>query len=104
MQNFQEHMEYYRQQHSTLGCKITHMFGIPLIAVSVPMLFFQWKVAILLFVVGWALQFIGHIAFEKNRPVFLSDIADPRTYVSALLFAAEEWGKLLSGKPLVESV
>ena len=54
------------------------MFGIPMIALSVILalvLFFVpefWPVPVTLFVVGWALQFIGH-AFEGKPPEFFKD-------------------------------
>lgn len=95
-------MEFYRGQHRTLGCKITHMFGVPIIAASVPTLLFNRPVAVGMFGVGWLLQFIGHYVFEKNKPVFLEDIKNPYTYAAALVFVTEEWAKLLTGKPLVE--
>jgi uncharacterized membrane protein YGL010W len=102
MGTFEENMQYYRQQHRTLGCKVTHMFGVPMIAASVPLVFFNWPLAAALFGGGWVLQFIGHYVFEKNNPVFLHDISNPWTYLSALLFVSEEWLKLLTGKPLVD--
>ncbi len=101
MESFSQHMRYYREQHSSLGCKITHMFGVPLIAVSLPMVFFDWRLSLCMFVFGWILQFIGHYFFQKNSPVFLEDPKNPLTYFSALVFVSEEWGKVLTGKPLV---
>jgi uncharacterized membrane protein YGL010W len=102
MESFQEHQRLYREQHRTLGCKITHMIGIPMIAVALPLFFLEWRIATLLFVTGWILQFIGHYVFEKNKPVFLGNPFDVLTYVAALVFAGQEWLRLLTGKPLVE--
>jgi uncharacterized membrane protein YGL010W len=52
--------------------------GIPLIVVST-LLFLAasavaglWRLALALFVAGWALQFLGH-AVEGKRPEFFSD-------------------------------
>ena len=104
MDSFADHMETYRREHSTLGCKITHMFGVPLIALSLPALFINWKIAIAMYAVGWALQFIGHFVFQKNKPVFLDNPRNPWTYLSALTFVGEEWLKLLTGKRLSETV
>jgi uncharacterized membrane protein YGL010W len=103
MDAFQAHMRLYRAEHRTLGCKITHMFGIPMIVASLPTIFFHWQVAIALFGIGWALQFIGHYVFEKNRPVVLADPLNPLTYLTAIVFVTEEWAKVLSGKPLIEA-
>lgn len=102
MDSLQTHMEVYRNEHRTLGCKLTHMFGVPMIAASVPTVFFHWPIALAMFVIGWVLQFVGHYVFEKNRPVLLSDPKNPWTYFAAIIFVAEEWGKVLTGKPLVE--
>ncbi len=58
--------------------KLTHQFGIPMIAVSillvVPSFFVAglWRFALGLFVVGWILQFIGHW-FEGKPPEFMKD-------------------------------
>ena len=43
-----------------------------MIVVSLVWFFFNWKIGLTLFVVGWILQFIGH-AFEGNRPAFFSN-------------------------------
>lgn len=102
MESFQDHQRMYEREHSTLGCKITHMFGVPLIAASAPLFFFQAKLAAVLFIVGWILQFIGHYVFERNKPVFFGNPLNPMTYCSALVFVGQEWLKLLTGKPLVQ--
>lgn len=103
MDAFQSRMRLYRQHHQTLGCKITHMFGVPMIVSSLPTLFFYWPAAAGLFVIGWCLQFLGHYIFERNNPMFFSNPLDPYTYLSAIVFVTEEWAKLLTGKPLVET-
>jgi uncharacterized membrane protein YGL010W len=102
MDPFEQHMKLYRHEHRTLGCKITHMFGVPMIVASLPTVFFDWQVAVLLFVVGWILQFAGHFVFEKNRPLVMANPKNPMTYLAAVVFVAEEWSKLLTGKPLVD--
>lgn len=81
----------YEAHHTTTGCKITHMIGVPMIALSVPVFFFSRKGAAALFGAGWVLQFSGHLIFEKNSPVFLEDPLNPYTYAAALLFVRDEW-------------
>jgi uncharacterized membrane protein YGL010W len=55
-----------------------HTFGIPMIALSVPLfvavVFWRalWPLPTALFVVGWIFQFVGH-AFERKPPEFLKD-------------------------------
>lgn len=98
--DLQAHRRLYRQEHRTVGCKLTHMFGVPLIVASVITLFFTWKLALIMFVVGWALQLIGHYVFEGNRPVLFSDPSNPLTYFYAVIFVGEEWVRLLTLKGL----
>ena len=68
----------YSVSHQHRVNRFCHTIGIPLIAVSVPLfvvaLFVQgfWPLPLGLFVVGWALQFIGH-AFEGKPPEFFHD-------------------------------
>lgn len=68
----------YSQAHRNPVNRLTHMFGIPMIAVSLPLfaaaIFVPalWPWAIGLFAVGWVLQFIGH-AFEGKPPEFFKD-------------------------------
>jgi uncharacterized membrane protein YGL010W len=68
----------YAESHQHPVNRATHTIGIPMIAVSVPLLLLApfvpavlWP-AVGLFTVGWALQFVGH-AFEGKRPEFLND-------------------------------
>ena len=65
-------IENYKAKHRHPLNKLCHSFGIPMIVVSLPLFFFNWRMALALFVVGWVLQFIGH-AFEGKRPEFLHD-------------------------------
>lgn len=74
-----------------MGCKITHLFGVPLIALSIPMLLFDRKRAVMMFSFGWFLQFLGHYLFEHNKPILLTRGVSPYTMLSALVFVGEEW-------------
>jgi uncharacterized membrane protein YGL010W len=100
---YAETLEHYRSQHTTLGCKLTHMVGVPMIALSVPMLLISPRRAANLLAGGWALQFIGHYVFEKNSPVVLTDYRNPMVMVAALSYVTDGWVKLFKGQPLVES-
>ena len=68
----------YSTSHQHPINRFCHTVGIPMIALS--MLLFAaaifvaglWKIALLLFVVGWVFQFVGH-AFEGKPPEFLHD-------------------------------
>ena len=62
-------MEDYKAKHRHPLNRLTHSVGIPLIVVSLPLIFFSWRWALALFVVGWILQFVGHW-IEGNQPAF----------------------------------
>ncbi len=94
--DYQSQKRLYMAQHRTVGCKVTHMFGIPMIYASLVVVFFNFWLGIALFGFGWVLQFSGHAFFEKNKPVFLSDPKNPFTYIAALVFAGQEWWKLIT--------
>jgi uncharacterized membrane protein YGL010W len=65
-------IESYKAKHRHPLNKLTHSIGIPLIVVSLPLFLLNWRWALLLFLVGWALQFIGH-AIEGNQPAFFKN-------------------------------
>lgn len=59
----------YKAKHQHPVNRVCHTIGIPMIVVSIPLFFFNWRWALGLFVVGWVFQFVGH-AFEGNQPAF----------------------------------
>ena len=62
----------YKAKHQHPLNKLTHSIGIPLIVLSLPLFVFNWRWALVLFIVGWILQFVGH-AIEGNQPAFLKN-------------------------------
>jgi uncharacterized membrane protein YGL010W len=68
----------YSTSHQHPINRICHTFGIPTILLSVALFLLSIFVhglrgyAVILFLAGWALQFIGH-AFEGKRPEFFHD-------------------------------
>lgn len=68
----------YAKAHQHPVNKRCHRAGIPMIALSIlllPLLWWWpqwWPLLALLFVVGWILQFIGHV-YEGKPPEFLRD-------------------------------
>ena len=68
-----EYLDQYASEHTHIGTKITHFFGIPMIVASLPLLPLAPPIGGALFVGGWLLQFIGHYWFEKSNPSFFDD-------------------------------
>ena len=68
----QSFVENYKAKHQHRLNKLAHSIGIPMIVVSLPLFFLDWRWALGLFVVGWILQFIGH-AIEGNQPAFFKN-------------------------------
>lgn len=68
----------YSRSHQHPINRTCHTIGIPLIAGSIllfiasPFVDGLWPLALAMFIVGWALQFIGH-HFEGKPPEFLRD-------------------------------
>lgn len=68
----------YSESHTHPINKLTHKFGIPMIALSLPFfvvaIFVRgfWFLPVSLFAIGWILQFIGHY-FEGKPPEFFKD-------------------------------
>ncbi|MDX6693787.1 MAG: hypothetical protein QOF02_1390 [Blastocatellia bacterium] len=62
-------MDNYKAKHRHPLNRLTHNIGIPLIVLSLPLFFFNWRWALVLFVAGWVFQFVGHL-IEGNQPAF----------------------------------
>jgi uncharacterized membrane protein YGL010W len=68
----------YEASHRNRVNRLCHTWGIPLIVVSLPLFIVAlivhrlWPIPTALFLAGWALQFIGHIA-EGKPPEFFHD-------------------------------
>ena len=62
-------IESYKAKHQHPLNRMTHNIGIPMIVISLVLVFFNWRWALALFIVGWILQFVGHL-IEGNRPAF----------------------------------
>jgi len=52
-------VENYKEKHRHPLNRLTHSIGIPMIVISLPLFFFYWRWALGLFIIGWALQFLG---------------------------------------------
>ena len=76
--SWEQWLSEYSEGHQNPINRRCHSVGIPIILLSIAMLpwafFFPelLKPALILFALGWALQFIGHI-YEKKPPEFFKD-------------------------------
>jgi uncharacterized membrane protein YGL010W len=76
--SWEEWIKQYSGSHQHPVNRLCHTLGIPLIALSVPLflaaLFVPglWPLPVVLFVLGWTFQFIGH-AVEGKPPEFFHD-------------------------------
>jgi len=68
----------YSRSHQNPVNRVCHSFGIPMIVVAIIVGVFAlfvphlWPIALILFVLGWVLQFVGH-AIEGKPPEFFKD-------------------------------
>jgi uncharacterized membrane protein YGL010W len=91
--DFSKLLEKYREDHQHPVNNALHFIGIPMIIFSLIYAFFNWKVALILFVAGWIFQFVGHW-FEGKKPSFLSD---PKfLIVGPIYFAKKLFKKVFS--------
>jgi hypothetical protein len=89
MKGFNDYSEFYRyylNQHSTYGCRLMHVLGSSLVLLDILSAFIVslWLL-ILAPVLGYGFAWIGHYAFEHNRPAtfgapFWSFASDWRMY------------------------
>lgn len=96
---FDVSLAFYRTRHRSPGCRITHLFGVPLIGAGIMTLFFPSlrRSSLTFFGCGVFLQLLGHYAFEKNEPT-LRETHDLMSIPASLLFVFELWKEVLSGE------
>jgi uncharacterized membrane protein YGL010W len=76
--SWDEWIAQYGRSHQQPFNRLCHTLGIPLIALSLPLLLASvwidglWMIALGMFLVGWAFQFLGHVV-EGKPPEFLHD-------------------------------
>jgi hypothetical protein len=69
-QSFAEFYPYYLSEHLNPTCRKLHFAGTSLVlAIAVAMIATQqWWLGLLLPIAGYGFAWVGHFAFEKNRP------------------------------------
>jgi hypothetical protein len=102
-ERWQRSLSFYRETHQNGTNRTLHLVGIPLIVGGAVGLFASkpfspvtgplWAGSLGAFTVGWALNIVGHAAFEKRAPAFsedgLSFIAGPVWDIQELLRARQ---------------
>jgi uncharacterized membrane protein YGL010W len=82
-ERWQASLSFYRDTHQNETNRTLHLIGIPLIVGGAAGLFASkplspvtgalWIGSLGAFTVGWALNLVGHAAFEKRAPAFSDD-------------------------------
>jgi hypothetical protein len=82
-ERWQASLSFYRDTHKNGTNRTLHLIGIPLIAGGAAGLFASkplspltgvlWAGSLGAFAAGWALNLVGHAAFEKRAPAFSDD-------------------------------
>ncbi len=67
---FKEFYPYYLSQHSNLTCRVLHFIGTSIVIALVFIALITFNLKLLFFVplAGYGFAWIGHFAFEKNKP------------------------------------
>jgi len=99
---FEQALINYKNEHQSVGCIVTHLFGVPMLALSFPMMLINFRRGLTLFAAGWALQFIGHFCFEQNKPVLFTKSRNYLVPLAALFMVGQYWRDLLLGSFLIE--
>ncbi len=70
LKTFAEFYPFYLGEHRNPNCRRLHFLGITLVLVCLSMLLYSGRMQYGLYALlcGYGFAWIGHIAFEKNRP------------------------------------
>lgn len=68
--SFREFYPYYLDEHRNPTCRRLHFAGtaLLLLTLGVTLATRYWRLLLLLPVIGYGFAWIGHFAFERNRP------------------------------------
>lgn len=92
--NFAEFYPFYLGEHANRSCRRMHFIGSTLVlaALALALVTGQWRWLWLMPVAGYGFAWVGHYAFEKNRPA---------TFRHPLYSLAGDWvmyAQMLRGK------
>jgi hypothetical protein len=68
--SFSDFYPFYLSEHRTAACRRLHFFGTCMVIalMTAALLMTSWRLLILLPFVGYGFAWLGHLAFERNRP------------------------------------
>lgn len=68
--SFKEFYPFYLAEHSNRTCKLLHFIGssLVLMVLFIALLTQQYKLLLLLPIIGYGFAWVGHFVFEKNKP------------------------------------
>ena len=68
--SFADFYPFYLSEHRTVACRRLHFLGTGLVIALgvVALLLTSWRVLTLVPLVGYGFAWLGHFAFERNRP------------------------------------
>jgi uncharacterized membrane protein YGL010W len=90
-----DYMARYDHEHTTVGNKVLHALGIPIIFAGILLLILtDWRMGLTFFVAGWVMLFLGH-RIEGNKPAFFQG---PIYFLVGPLWVAKEIKDLLFGR------
>ena len=96
-----ESVRFYESTHQNGVNRQLHLIGIPMIVggaiglLATPSFSPPWLASAGAFTAGWALNIVGHAAFEKNAPAFADD---PLSFIVGPLWDARQVVAGLTGK------
>lgn len=92
--SFSDFYPYYLQEHSNTTCRKLHFIGTCGVISLLLLFFFTGDLLILIMLpfIGYSLAWIGHLAFEKNKPATL------RHPVYSLLGDFKMFWEILTGR------
>ena len=89
--------KFYLTAHRSKGCRISHLFGVPMCLLGAALLFIRPKAAPGILLFGYLFQILGHKVFEKNNPVLLTS-RDPLIIPIAAVMVARDWNRIIKRK------
>jgi len=86
----------YAIAHQSLGCRLHHMVGIPMLIASLPIMLLSPLAGQIFFVGGLVHQIAGHLIYEGNFPAIINSGNPLKTMWVAIKFVYRDWKRLIT--------